>query len=388
LQIAAMLNAPQSDSPPTVTYLEHYPESGEGAHRIRLDHFPFFIGRNSSAHYCINSRHVSKEHAQIFSEGGQIRVRDLKSTNGTFVNGQRIREVLLHHGDILHVGHKEFRFVQDSDAGQGAELVLTDHRSGPPPGSAIQNAEFLKELVQRQGVRTLFQPIFDLRTGAVLGFESLGRGTHEKLTSCPAFLFSLAAQFDLAPQLSALFRRVAVQEAEHLPPGAPVFFNLHPSELGGAALWKSLEEVRQALAGTRQVVVELHEEAVADIRAMRRLLEEVHGLGFSLAYDDFGAGNARLSELADVPPDFIKLDKSLIHAIHQAPGRQKVVRALTRVTTDLGIGLIAEGIEAQEEADLCVGLGCHFGQGYLLGRPQPVSSGTTLQQRTDVYPTV
>jgi EAL domain-containing protein (putative c-di-GMP-specific phosphodiesterase class I) len=150
--------------------------------------------------------------------------------------------------------------------------------------------------------------------------------------------------------------------------------NLHPSELAGDGLLKSLEGISGALDAGRQVVLEFHEEAVSDAGAMRRLSAGLHALGIGLAYDDFGAGQARLSELADVPPDFIKLDKSLIHGIAQAPGRQELVRALTRVSTDLGIRLIAEGIESAEEADVCLNLGCHFGQGYLLGRPQPLTS--------------
>jgi EAL domain-containing protein (putative c-di-GMP-specific phosphodiesterase class I) len=361
-----------------VTYLEHFPESGEGAHRILLDHFPFSIGRNASAHYCINSRHVSKEHAQIVRDGEEIRIRDLGSTNGTFINGQRIREAALHHGDIVHVGHKEFRFVQDSTAAPASDSVMTDHRSGPPPLSAIQNAEFLKELLRHGSARTLFQPIVDLQTRATMGYEALGRGTHDKLSPSPVQLFSVAAQFNMAAELSRLLRRLAVQEAEQLPPGSRLFLNLHPAELKGGAFIESLTGIVAALGGKRQVVLEFHEEAVADTVAMRRLSQQLHALGIGLAYDDFGAGHARLGELADVPPDFIKLDKSLIHGIAQAAGRQELVRALTRVSTDLGIRLIAEGIETAEEAEACLALGCHFGQGYLLGRPEPLARPVVL----------
>jgi EAL domain-containing protein (putative c-di-GMP-specific phosphodiesterase class I) len=136
---------------------------------------------------------------------------------------------------------------------------------------------------------------------------------------------------------------------------------------------KHLEAVVEGLGHRRPVVLEFHEEAVADVAAMRRWRDRLHGLGLHLAYDDFGAGQSRLAELTEVPPDFIKLDQSLIRGLHQAQARQELVRALTRVSTDLGIRLIAEGIEAAEEAEVCRDLGCHFAQGYFFGRPQPLT---------------
>ena len=304
------------------------------------------------------------------------------STNGTFVNGQRIQEAVLNHGDIVHVAHKEFRFGQDvAVVGPDGEVVITDHASGPLPVSAIQNAGYLKELLQRQSVRTLFQPIANLQTHEVMGHEALGRGTHDSLSASPAYLLSVAAQCNLAPELSRLFRRNAVREAGRLPAGSRLFLNLHPSELRDAEFLKTLEGVPEALGGGRQVVLEFHEEAVADAAAMRRLRDRLTALGIGLAYDDFGAGQARLAELADVPPDFIKLDKALIHGLHESQGRQELVRALTRLCADLGIRIIAEGIEVMEEAEACLGLGCHFAQGYLFGRPQPLPAAADIRSR-------
>ena len=92
-----------------------------------------------------------------------------------------------------------------------------------------------------------------------------------------------------------------------------------------------------------------------------------------MAYDDFGAGQARLHELAEAPPNFIKLHLTLIRDIHQSHARQELVQALNHVSKDLGVDLIAEGIETEEEAAVCRGLGCRFGQGYLFGRPQSVA---------------
>ncbi len=371
----------QSDLSCLAVYLEHYPEPGEGAHRLLVKHFPFSIGRNPAAHYCINARHVSKEHAQIVREGEHILICDLGSTNGTFVNGKQVERAALTHGDIIHVAYKEFRFIQDSPVGAGGAKesltgggACTDRASRPLPASFIQSSEFLKELLQRRSVRSLFQPIVDLRTRAVMGHEALGRGTHEKLNASPVYLFGVAAQCNRATDLSRLMRQVAVQQANDLPPGARLFLNLHPAEFRDDNLLRTLDSIPEAVAGKRQVVLEFHEEAVADVKAIRRLRERLVDLGIGLAYDDFGSGQARLSELAEVPPDYIKLDKTLIHELHLAQSRQALVLALIRLSADLGISVIAEGIETAEEAEVCIRLGCQFGQGYFFGRPQPVVS--------------
>ena len=137
----------------------------------------------------------------------------------------------------------------------------------------------------------------------------------------------MAAQCNLAPELSRLFRKVAVEEAGGLPTDTRVFLNLHPAELRDAMFLKNLAAVPEALGGGRQVVLEFHEEAVADAAAMRLLRDQLNALGIGLAYDDFGAGQSRLTELAEAPPDFIKLDKSLVHGLHESPGRQELVRA-------------------------------------------------------------
>jgi EAL domain-containing protein (putative c-di-GMP-specific phosphodiesterase class I) len=121
------------------------------------------------------------------------------------------------------------------------------------------------------------------------------------------------------------------------------------------------------------MVLEVHEEAVADSLSMHKLRDQLAALGIGLAYDDFGAGQARLQELVEVPPHFLKLHMSLIRGIDQDVTRQELIQALNPVITKLGVQVIAEGIETEQEAGVCLGLGCHLGQGFLFGRPQPAA---------------
>jgi EAL domain-containing protein (putative c-di-GMP-specific phosphodiesterase class I) len=327
-----------------------------------------------TAQYVIYSRQVSKEHTEIVREGKDFRIRDLGSTNGTFVNGQRIVDSALSNGDIIHVAHKELRFgFESAEVADDMGGCFTEPAMSQLPASVIRSSNYLREMLNSQSVRVVFQPIVRLDTLAVHGFEALGRGTHRELSTSPSDLFGLADQCRLASELSQLFRTVAVEEAARLPEGVSIFFNLHSSEMAGDALIVSLREFKRTLRETQHVVLEVHEGVVADVDTMRWLREKLNDLEIGLAYDDFGAGQARLTELAEVPPDYLKLDRSLVRDIDRSVARQDMIRALNRLCDDLEVESIAEGIETAAEAAVCRELGCRFGQGFLFGRPKPLA---------------
>jgi EAL domain-containing protein (putative c-di-GMP-specific phosphodiesterase class I) len=121
-------------------------------------------------------------------------------------------------------------------------------------------------------------------------------------------------------------------------------------------------------------VVELNEKATVVTSGMMQIRKTLRKLNMGLAFDDFGAGQTRLAELAKAPPDFLKFDISLIRQIHLAPKRlHKMVSTFVKATQDLGIAAIAEGIECPEEAETCQRLGFNFAQGFLFGRPLPIA---------------
>jgi EAL domain-containing protein (putative c-di-GMP-specific phosphodiesterase class I) len=331
-----------------------------------------------NAQYVIYSRQVSKEHTEIYRLGKEFRIRDLGSTNGTFVNGVRINEALLANGDIIHVAHKELRFGYEAgEQDEEPSHSFTEPAVSQLPASVIRGSKHLREMLSDHSVRIVFQPIVTLDGGRVVAYEALGRGTHSQLSSNPTELFGLANQCNLAGELSQMLRMVAGEEAAGLPDAVRIFINLHSSEINNKALVDSLRELKRIFRKSQQVVLEVHENLVADLATMHWLRQQLKSLEMGLAYDDFGAGQARLAELAEVPPDFIKLDRSLIRNIDSSTGRQELLQALNRVIQDLGVQSIAEGIETLEEARTCKELGCKLGQGYLFGRPQPLALLTT-----------
>lgn len=351
--------------------LEFYAEGGGVRQRVLINRFPFVIGRSKEVDHIISSSEISKRHAEIVCVGNQIRIRDLQSTNGTYVNGQRISEGPLASGDIVHIAHREFRFVHEPlGAATRSEIFATSLAKSDLPASIIRGGECLRELLDQRSVLVLFQPILELATRTPLGYEALGRGTHPELIVNPSELFHLAEQCRLAPELSRLLRQVSVQEARSLPGQTRLFLNLHPAETIDESLVDSLRDLRNILRDGQTMVLEVHEDMVTDLPRMHWLRECLQRLGIELAYDDFGTGHARLAELVEAPPSFVKFDRSLVQGIDQASARQELIQALSRGIRDLGIELIAEGIETPAEVRVCRGLGCRFGQGYLLGRPQ------------------
>jgi EAL domain-containing protein (putative c-di-GMP-specific phosphodiesterase class I) len=115
--------------------------------------------------------------------------------------------------------------------------------------------------------------------------------------------------------------------------------------------------------------MEIAESSVTDVAAMGEARHAFRSLAIQFAYDDFGAGQARLNELIEVPPDYLKLDKTLVQGLDVSSARREMVSALVNVAKGLGVLTVAEGIETEAVAAVCRELGCDCGQGYFFGVP-------------------
>jgi EAL domain-containing protein (putative c-di-GMP-specific phosphodiesterase class I) len=313
---------------------------------------------------------VSSEHAEIRSpEGdGALRLCDLGSTNGTFLNRERIEgERFLNDGDIVHFADFEFRVARDETPRRPRNTaVLGDARL---PESFLPGTRELTELLRGRAVIAMFQPIVDMPTRRIAALEALGRGAHPDLPMLPTELFRIAATIGLEVELSRLFRRSTIESLNAFWALPPVFLNTHPAELNRPELIESLAEL-QRVAPHVDMVVEVHERFFADTKALATLRDSLADIDVRLAYDDFGVGQARLLELAEVPPDFLKFDASFIRGIDSAPAaKRRLLIALVAAARDLDVVTVAEGIETEAEYQVCLDVGFAQGQGYYFGRP-------------------
>jgi EAL domain-containing protein (putative c-di-GMP-specific phosphodiesterase class I) len=367
---------PVTDAPGArvCAYLERYPEQGGPAERVPLQTIPFTIGRSEAADHTVYSSKVSSAHATIVLVGDRYAVQDLKSTNGTFVNGQRRMVQFLEDGDIIHLAHVEFCFrrpTSPTSMDEEYDERMMDRTVMVPfeqPNSIIRGTRLLREMIEAEAVEILYQPIVELKTREVFGYEALGRGAHPGLSRSPASLLLLAEQCGMVVELSQLLGRLAVSRGSRLPRGARIFVNVHARELAALEFLASLPALRRA-AGDRPIVIEITESSLTDVPMMAQYKKAFASHGFECAYDDFGTGQGRLIELADVPPNYLKCDRSLIDGIETAKPRQEMTKGLLAVMRSLGVRVIAEGVETEPVAAICRQLGYDLAQGYLFGRP-------------------
>ncbi len=355
--------------------LEHRPDAEDVPVRVPIFPLPFRIGRTSGAELVLGSPRVSKLHAEIDTNGRGYLVRDLGSRNGTFVNGERVSgERNLELGDVLHIAHRELRLVLAPEDESGVDDSTLAGHTQEGDASYYRGTHDLSRILSGRTVRAVFQAIVSLHDGTVIGYEALGRNTLANVSYDASTLFRIAHERGKATELSRIMRTAALADAPALPHiGQRVFMNVHPEEMAAGGLLDELARSAELLGSDRQLVVEIHEAAVVDAPTMRTLRAELMARRIELAYDDFGAGRARLMELAEVPPDFLKLDMSLVRGIDESPKRQELVAAIVRVMRETGIGVIAEGIETSEEHRACRELGCELGQGFLIRHPMPVT---------------
>jgi EAL domain-containing protein (putative c-di-GMP-specific phosphodiesterase class I) len=356
-----------------IWYLEGFTEASGPVRRLPILEFPFEIGRRPGLGMTLASNLVSQYHARIDRKGSTLEVRDLGSTNGTFLNGRRLREPqVIEEGDIIHIARFEFRLGRVEDGSEDEILDGTLAVSEELPQLMIERSRFLREMMRQREVLSVFQPIVALPDRQTLGFEALGRGLLEGRHTASGELFRTAASLGAEAELSRLFRAQSVEDCSRLPGEPLIFINTHPSEIGTEELFESLSDFRRR-APDIDAILEIHESAVTSPEMLREIAVFLAELDFGLAYDDFGAGQARLQELASVQPDYLKFDISLIRDIDQAgASRRQVLSSLVTLALELGIAPIAEGIESSAEAKTCHELGFPFGQGFLFGAPTTV----------------
>ena len=367
-------NLPNSKADVESWFLSGQVHDAEGVRKIVIPGYPCQVGRGSSAWIQLNCNSISKIHCEFQLIDGKIALQDLASTNGTFINGKRLgsEPELLKDGDLIQFATLVFRL------GCGSSITETRTMRDDSCDRALAMMQF-DRLMNDGGMIPFFQPIVSLQNLDTIGYEVLGRSRLFGLRT-PAEMFSAASKFNLEAELSREMRYFGVQLADQNLPPINIFVNTHPCELVKPGLRESLEKLRE-LAPKLPIVVEIHEAAVTNPESFVALRRHLASLDIQLAFDDFGAGRARLVELSEVRPDYVKFDMELVRDIHLAPPkRQEVVALIVKMVNDLGIISLAEGVESADCHEVLKQMNVALGQGYYYGRPASIDSWTRDQE--------
>jgi len=224
----------------------------------------------------------------------------------------------------------------------------------------------IEAIIANRAFRPVFQPIVEIGSGRVVGYEALTRfadGTR------PDRRFRDADAAGVGSALETACLTAAMREAIRLPAGGWLGLNVSPAFAADVA---SLLEV--VAESPREIVLEITEHVeVDDYERLALALRSLPG-NVRISIDDAGVGYAGLKHILELSPHFVKLDIALVRSIDADPARRAMVAAMTRFAAETGTLLIAEGIESEPELAALAELGVTLGQGFLLGRPEPIDT--------------
>ncbi|GAV22400.1 GGDEF domain-containing protein [Carboxydothermus pertinax] len=237
--------------------------------------------------------------------------------------------------------------------------------------TAMLLSEF-REILDRARLEIVYQPIVSLRTGGILGWEALTRGPRESYFRSPDILFTFAENVGLLYPLERVCRRLALENLGRLGPDQKLFLNIHPRTISDPNFVRgeTMRLIEEMGLKPSSIVFEITERhSINDFPNFNKTLEHYRSQGYLVAVDDVGSGFSSLESIAEIRPDFIKIDKSLIRDINLNPIKRSLLETFITFAEKIGCAIIAEGIETWEEITTLANIGAHYGQGYFLGRP-------------------
>ena len=269
---------------------------------------------------------------------------------------------------VVRCAHVVF-FDHDSAIGQGFHVAVQRAQTeATDVGRQKLGAQLrvLDRCITRQAFQMVYQPIVQVDGHGIVAHEALVRCPEKELRN-PHILFNVAEQGQRMWPLSRLLRKIAIGSVAKMEEGTFLFLNLHPLDFDDPDLYAPGGPVA---SWASRIVLEVTERAaILDLDRFRGQVKQLREYGLRIAIDDLGSGYSALGLVADLAPDYIKLDMTLVRDIDTSPVRQNLLRNMVSFARDLGARVVAEGVETREELATVRELGCHFVQGYYLARP-------------------
>jgi len=313
--------------------------------------------------------------------------------------GQRLVEALSEHmtidGLTVQIGASVGCAVYPTDAKSDEELIRKadmalyrakqeargtvrsyDSNMDTDLASRVQLEVELKRAIRTSAIVPYFQPLVDLSSRRLRGFEVLCRWNHPARGLIPPSEFiPLAETSGLIDSLTMALLQKACLKARSLPSNLSIAINVAPQQIQDEWL---AEKILAVLTKTgfapERLNVELTESAfVSDMDSAKRVITSLKKLGIKVALDDFGTGYSSLCYLSELPFDEIKIDRFFVKTLHDRPESAKIIAAIIGLGKSLGVPTIAEGVETERDAEVLREMGCTCAQGYLYSEPVPAA---------------
>lgn len=269
--------------------------------------------------------------------------------------------------------------------GKGQYVIFDNHMRDSLLKKATLEQELATAIDQRQ-LTMHYQPIVDLRSRTISGFEALLRWNHPSRQISPAEFIPVAEESALIEKLGNWVIENVIAQLAHwenqfvLPDEFRVAINISPNQFGDPRL---IERIADHLAkegiDPARLAIELTETAIfGDKHRVLDYLSQLKAMRISIYLDDFGTGYSSLSYLNSFPIDTIKIDSSFVMALSPGNREAKLVNTLILMARELGINVIAEGVEREELLEYLSERSCDYAQGFFIGRPMPIEQASRL----------
>jgi EAL domain-containing protein (putative c-di-GMP-specific phosphodiesterase class I) len=361
-------------------WLEHFPTKGGPPEKTLLDKSPFLIGRGESTDLKVDSQGVSREHASVEREGGAIRIRDLGSTNGTFVNGQRIKEAELHDGDMVQVADFEFAFYGGKAPSRRSAVTQVlgleagadcGAEAGDSAGDLRRAVRSLHETLVSGFVQCRLKPIVGLGNGQLAGYQFADEDVSPAAVGSDPLQPPIPGR--VAARLRHLRRMRGVEHAAAMAGDFFIFVNFQPAEVA-AGLPELAGMLCELLPDPKRLVIAVPYAAAKETAQSLSPNGRLRDLGAALAVSGFAGGDAGTALMAELRPEFVRVASSLVCGVPGKSMNPRATKAMIQALRGSGTKVIAAGISSPTERAACLDAGCELGQGPLFEeqkRPVP-----------------
>ncbi len=248
--------------------------------------------------------------------------------------------------------------------------------SSPAEGQ-VKEVERLDDLLEKNLIYSVLQPIVDLRTGGppfkIDGVESLARLPEGSAMGNPEILFEYASWKVKVFETDRACIRAALQEKRRLEKPPALFLNIHPRSLADPRFTPEISSlVKENGFENNQIIFELTEQqTILDPAAFAETLKGLRKMGFRVSLDDYGVGFSSLQLVQDLKPDFLKISGHFCRNVDKDRDKQAILKSTVELAKSLGISTVIESVETPQEYQTVKALGLTYGQGYFFAKPAP-----------------